>query len=252
MSAPEREEAEEFALDEFPKTCRMELKPGEGRACESPEVEGCMDSCRLQYLRPRAVQKPLPEEERKVCYNACIDHCVMGRTQDGLARPQCPLVNGYSERYSVWESYEKLDPGKELAKAAAAGPSAAFLAPSKAEPLPGTASSQEDLGPLDPHGNPFKQNKVCGHALAPGEQRCCETSTVEACHECCVQRTFDGIEGDPSSDTCRRTCVRMCYKGKDKAGKHVPRCPDDAEAKVSLYPTNQQDSKLKDYVQLEG
>eukprot|EP00435_Cladocopium_sp_Y103_P029479 s1299_g7.t1 len=241
----EKEEAEEFAMDEFPKTCRMELKPGEGRACESPEVEGCMDSCRSQYLVPRkVVQKPLPEEGRKVCYNACIDHCVMGRTQDGFARPQCPLVNGYSERYSVWESYEKLDPEKEVAKAAAGtGPSAAFLAPpsSKAE-LPKTESPQEDLGPLDPHGHPFKQNKVCGHVLAPGEQRCCERSTVEACHECCVQRNFDGIQGEPSSDTCRRTCVRMCYKGKDgdKAGKHLPRCPDDAETKVSLYPTNAQ------------
>ena len=70
------------------------------------------------------------------------------------------------------------------------------------------------------------------------EQRCCEKSTVEACHECCtfgwvgivwfwkrrtlsswgVQRNFDGIEGEPSSDTCRRTCVRMCYKGPEKNG----------------------------------
>ena len=31
--------------------------------------------------------------------------------------------------------------------------------------------------------------------------------------------------------------------GKEEGhpGKHMPRCPDDAEAKVSLYPTNQQD-----------
>lgn len=28
-----------------------------------------------------------------------------------------------------------------------------------------------------------------------------------------IERDFDGIEGQPSSDTCRRTCVRMCYKG---------------------------------------
>ncbi|CAK8988063.1 Uncharacterized protein SCF082_LOCUS1234 [Durusdinium trenchii] len=68
-------------------------------------------------------------------------------------------------------------------------------------------------GPLDPHGHPFKQNKVCGHVLAAGEQRCCEKRTVDACHECCIKKSFDGIEGEPTSDTCRRTCIRMCYKG---------------------------------------
>eukprot|EP00913_Durusdinium_trenchii_P002352 g2172.t1 len=97
-AAREKEEDAEFSLDPFPKTC-------EARACEAAQVEGCMDNCRAQYLLPRPfVLKPLPEEDRKVCYNACIDHCVLGRTQDGLVRPQCPLVNGYSERYSVWES----------------------------------------------------------------------------------------------------------------------------------------------------
>ncbi|CAK9099041.1 unnamed protein product [Durusdinium trenchii] len=108
-------------------------------------------------------------------------------------------------------------------------------------------------GPLDPHGHPFKQNKVCGHVLAAGEQRCCEKRTVDACHECCIKKSFDGIEGEPTSDTCRRTCIRMCYKGKDanKPGKHFPRCPDDPDSSVSLYPTNDQDSKLKDFVQIE-
>ena len=138
-----------------------------------------------------------------------------------------------------------------------------FLEPSSKAEIGSNAA--EDLGPLDPHGNPFKQNKVCGHVLAPGEQRCCEKSTVDECHKCCIERDFDGIEGQPSSDTCRRTCVRMCYKGKDLPGKsgkpmprhgkvekHVPQCPDDPDGKVSLYPTSDQDSKLKDFVRLEG
>ncbi|CAJ1332521.1 unnamed protein product [Effrenium voratum] len=324
----EKQEDEEFSLDEFPKTCRMELKEGEPRACEAQTVEECMDKCRLEYVLPRPnVKTPLAVEDRKVCYNACVDHCVIGRTQDGVARPQCPLVtNGYSERYTVWESYEQLDPGKEVAKSEEVEPkvsiadmhskilaqhklafgqkitptwlihdpapfdpagkrakqllweqpiaeaaalaahrrSAArifleapgargesFLA-SSFEAAPGTEKeAEEDLGPLDPHGNSFKQNKVCGYNLAPGEQRCCEMSTEEKCHECCVQRNFEGIEGEPADQTCRRTCVRMCYKGKDEketVGKHIPRCPDDAEASVSLYPTNDQDRANFSYV----
>lgn len=31
------------------------------------QVEECMDSCRKEYLLPRQVEKPLPEEDRKVC-----------------------------------------------------------------------------------------------------------------------------------------------------------------------------------------
>ncbi|CAE7207626.1 unnamed protein product, partial [Symbiodinium pilosum] len=119
-------------------------------------------------------------------------------------------------------------------------------------PLPPPGPKAEDEDARDPHGHLLRQNKVCGYALKPGEQRCCEKSEEE-CHKCCIDRTFDAIEGEPSPDTCRRTCIRMCYKGKDEngtPGKHLPRCPDDPDALVSLYPKNEKDEKLKDFVML--
>ncbi|OLP95077.1 Nephrocystin-3 [Symbiodinium microadriaticum] len=106
----EKEEEEEFGLEEYPKTCRVELMEhvenggSESRPCEQETVDQCMDLCREQYVRYRHFGKPLPPDERKVCYLACIDHCVIGRAEDGTVRPQCPLVNGYSERYTTWEN----------------------------------------------------------------------------------------------------------------------------------------------------
>eukprot|EP00439_Symbiodinium_sp_Y106_P052886 s34_g7.t1 len=114
----------------------------------------------------------------------------------------------------------------------------------------------------DPHGHLLSQNKVCGYTLKPGEprlvyfeeQRCCELPKDD-CHKCCVSRTFDAVEGEPSPDTCRRTCIRMCYKGKlERFGRppdHFPRCPDDPDAVVSLYPKSDKDEKLKDKVQID-
>eukprot|EP00439_Symbiodinium_sp_Y106_P059744 s34_g8.t1 len=116
----EKEEEEEFGLEEYPKTCRVELQEhlenggNEPRPCEQETVDQCMDLCREQYVRYRHFGKPLPPDERKVCYLACIDHCVLGRAEDGTVRPQCPLVNGYSERYTTWESYEQIDPAKAM------------------------------------------------------------------------------------------------------------------------------------------
>ncbi|CAE7912152.1 unnamed protein product [Symbiodinium sp. KB8] len=132
------------------------------------------------------------------------------------------------------------------------------LAPPKSDtkiPLPPPKSVWDEDNTHDPHGHLLSQNKVCGYTLKPGEQRCCELPKDD-CHKCCVSRTFDPVEGEPSPDTCRRTCIRMCYKGKlewfGHPPDHFPRCPDDPDAVVGLYPKNDKDEKLKDKVQIDA
>eukprot|EP00440_Ansanella_granifera_P047720 gb/GFBE01051690.1/.p1 GENE.gb/GFBE01051690.1/~~gb/GFBE01051690.1/.p1 ORF type:complete len:220 (+),score=42.08 gb/GFBE01051690.1/:1-660(+) len=106
-------EQKEFQLDKVPKTCRIEMKRGERRACEAKDANLCMDDCSRHY-RDKREGEEMSAQDRQKCYNACIDHCVLGRKQDGTVRPQCPIVNGVSERYTTWETYSKLVPEQEI------------------------------------------------------------------------------------------------------------------------------------------
>ncbi len=69
----------------------------------------------------------------------------------------------------------------------------------------------------------LRSSDVTGLCVDGFPARCQRTGLMYACSMAVpwicsfwiwgIERDFDGIEGQPSSDTCRRTCVRMCYKG---------------------------------------